>query len=270
MSAIRSPSPQGGYSPSHRHSSLAGGASAASHERPGAGGGSYRNPHSRQSLGPPPASSSSSSASAAGGRQAPASPSGYRHVSLSGDRLAEARASSPNPAGGDNDYVVDLSSYGRAAPGGGGQQGGGGGGAAHRMTTYGLTPALGGRGAGAGAGAGAGGAGFGLGAGGGRPASEYIGSGSGIRRGQTPERESLFRFSHRLSQPTLLTRSYPPNRPRPSRAAQDNAVWANDLADYERTLEALTQASLDESFTAELSAIEQCECDPATTQVVRS
>lgn len=41
--------------------------------------------------------------------------------------------------------------------------------------------------------------------------------------------------------------------------AQDNAAWANDLADYERTLEALTQASLDESFTAELSAIEQCE-----------
>lgn len=85
-----------------------------------------------------------------------------------------------------DDYLVDLS-----------QRGGSGAGtaasAAQRMTTYGLTPALGGGGGGGqgrmgGNAGGGGGFGLGGGGGGGRPASEYIGS--GIRRGQTPERES--------------------------------------------------------------------------------
>ncbi len=36
--------------------------------------------------------------------------------------------------------------------------------------------------------------------------------------------------------------------------------WYNDLTQYESTLEAMATASLDQNFTDELGAIEQCEC----------
>ena len=42
-------------------------------------------------------------------------------------------------------------------------------------------------------------------------------------------------------------------------AAESIDGWFNDLTAYETTLEAMATASLDQNFTDELSAIEQCE-----------
>jgi hypothetical protein len=43
------------------------------------------------------------------------------------------------------------------------------------------------------------------------------------------------------------------------RPAESIDGWFNDLTAYETTLEAMATASLDQNFTDELSAIEQCE-----------
>ena len=39
--------------------------------------------------------------------------------------------------------------------------------------------------------------------------------------------------------------------------------WFHDLQQYESTLDALATASLDQAFTDELNAIEQCESGPS-------